>query len=58
MEIVFIFKNNNKVNLFFRSIELIYIELCEKSIQKWKEWNKIFPEEVYHEVGILNLWFL
>ena len=32
-----------------------YHRMAEQSILKWREWNKILPEEVYHEVGFLML---
>jgi glycine/D-amino acid oxidase-like deaminating enzyme len=32
-----------------------YMELAEKAISRWREWNVLFRETVYHEVGFLLL---
>ena len=33
----------------------IYFQMAEKSIEGWREWNQLFEEELYHEVGFLML---
>ena len=30
-----------------------YADMCERSIEVWKEWNELFQETLYHEVGLL-----
>ncbi len=32
-----------------------YVALAERSIERWREWNKDFGIELYHEVGFLFL---
>jgi glycine/D-amino acid oxidase-like deaminating enzyme len=31
----------------------IYTELAERSIERWREWNRMFDADVYHETGCL-----
>ena len=35
--------------------DAFYMELAEKAIARWREWNVLFRESVYHEVGFLLL---
>src|SRR6266511_922549 len=30
-----------------------YTELAERSIKLWREWNKAFGVELYHEIGVM-----
>ena len=32
-----------------------YLKMAEYSIGKWRHWNEVLPEKVYHEVGFLML---
>ena len=32
-----------------------YTELAERSIKRWREWNRTFKTELYHETGVLFL---
>lgn len=32
-----------------------YAKMAEMSIEKWREWNEVLGEEIYHEVGFLML---
>ena len=32
-----------------------YFKMAEECMDKWKEWNEILPEKIYHEIGFLML---
>jgi glycine/D-amino acid oxidase-like deaminating enzyme len=35
--------------------DVFYMKLADKAIARWREWNVLFRESVYHEVGFLLL---
>src|SRR5512145_3076738 len=42
------------VRLAYGSDE-IYTALMEEAVEVWREWNRLWPEPLYHETGVLFL---
>lgn len=45
---------NSMIRLDYR-LDEDYMSLAETSLEGWREWNRIWPEALFHETGMLNI---